>query len=111
MTNIPIQQTALTGDVLTATPATAGPDTIHPGSGRVILLVENNNAAAVTVTTVIPGSTEFGQPQPDVPSVSIPAGGMGTVGPFKPTMADPADNLVDVTVAPFATVNLYAIQV
>ena len=111
MSNVPIQQALITGDLLTATPATAGPDTVHPGSGKVILLVENNNAAAVTVTTVIPGTTEFGQPQPDVPSLSIPAGQMATIGPFSVAMADKVDSLVDVTVAPFASVNLYAIQV
>lgn len=110
MANIPHQQAQIGGVVLSATAATAGPDTVAPGD-HVVILVENNNASAVVVTVSVPGDTKWGQPEPDVNSLSIPAGTFAVVGPLPRELADPADGLVDISASPSASVNYYAIRV
>jgi len=110
MATIPHAQSAIGGVVLTAVAATAGPDTILPGD-NVTLIVHNGNAGAVTVTVVVPGNTKYGLANPDVTSVSIPAGGHAVIGPFPADLADPADGLIDVTASPSASVNFYAVRV
>lgn len=107
MANIPHTQAKIGGVVLAATAATAGPDTLAPDD-RVVLLAQNNSAGAVTVT--VPGTTQYGQAQPDVTSVSIPAGEIGALGPFPRGLADPADGLVDVT-STSTSVDFYAVRV
>lgn len=109
MANVPHTQAKIGGVVLSATAATAGPDTLAPGDD-VALLVHNTSAGAVTVTVTVPGSTKYGQDQPDVTSVSIPAAGLAVIGPFPSDLRDPADNLVDVDVSAPTGVNLYAIR-
>jgi hypothetical protein len=109
MANIPHTQAKISGVVLAATAATAGPDTLAP-DGRVVLLAQNNSAGAVTVTVTVPGTTQYGQAQPDVTSVSIPAGEIGALGPFPRGLADPADGLVDVT-STSTSVDFYAVRV
>lgn len=109
MAEIPHTQAKIGGVVLSATAATAGPDTVEPDE-RVALLVQNNDASAVTVTVTVPGNTRWGEAQPDVTSVSIPAGDLAVIGNFPRELADPADGLVDVT-ASSTSVNFYAIRV
>lgn len=108
MANIPHQQAQIGGTVLSATAATAGPDTVEHDE-RVVLIVQNNDASAVTVDVTVPGNTRWGEPQPDVTSVSIPAGDIAAIGPFPRELADPADGLVDVT-ATSTSVNFYAVR-
>ncbi len=110
MANIPVVQAKIGGVVLTATTATAGPDTVTPGE-RVVLFVKNDNAGAVTVVVTVPGTTKYGQAQPDVTSVSIGAGAVAVIGPFPVDLADPADGLVDVDATPNTSVSLYAVRV
>lgn len=108
MANVPVQNPAIAGTVLTATAATAGPDTVSPGS---LLLIQNGSGSAVTATVVVPGNTRYGQAQPDVTTVSIGAGAIAAVGPLGGDLADPTDDLVDVTLSLATSVNLYAIRV
>ena len=103
-------QAKIGGTVLTATTATAGPDTLKPGD-RVVLIVKNDNASAVTVVVTVPGNTKFGQPEPDVTSVSIPTGQLAVIGPFPAELADPTDGLVDVDATPNTSVSFYAVRV
>lgn len=109
MASIPHIQAKIGGVVMAPVSATAGPDTLKPGD-NVCLVVNNGNAAAVTVTVVVPGNSKFGPANPDVTSVSIPAGSHAVLGPFPAELADPADGLIDVTAAPFASVTFYAIR-
>jgi hypothetical protein len=110
MATIPHTQAKISGVVLSATAATAGPDTLAPDD-RVILLVQNGSAAAVTVTVTVPGNTKYGQVNPDVTSVSVPAsGGIATIGPFPRDLADPTDGLIDITASASASVSFYAIR-
>jgi hypothetical protein len=108
MANIPHQQAVIGGKVLSGTTATAGPDTLTPDE-RVVLVVQNNDAGAVTVTVTVPGNTRWGVAEPDVTSVSIPAGSLAAIGPFPRALADPADNLVDVTSSSTSVV-FYAVR-
>lgn len=108
MANIPHQQAKIGGVLLTPTTATAGPDTVSPDD-RLILIVQNNDASAVTVTVTVPGNTRWGVAEPDVTSVSIPAGDLAAIGPFPRELADPADGLVDIT-ASSTSVDLYAVR-
>jgi hypothetical protein len=109
MANIPHTQAKIGGVVLSATAATAGPDTLTPDD-RVILLVHNRSTAAITVKVTVPGNTRWGQAEPDVTSESIPAGGLATLGSFPRELADPADGLIDITASASASVDFYAIR-
>lgn len=60
--------------------AAAGGDQVKADT-RSVLLVKNGAGALITVTVVIPGNTEFGQPQPDV-AVDVAAGATAAIGPF-----------------------------
>jgi hypothetical protein len=105
MATVPVVQPQVGGALLTATAATAGPDKVKPGS---TLLVNNGGGSAITVTIVVPGNTKYGQPEPDVTSVSIPAARMGTIGPLPKDLAG-TDGLVAFTCSASASVSLYAI--
>lgn len=73
-------QGTITGTPLGWTPADAAGDQLDGPVGQSVVLVRNGGTAAVTVTTDVPGTTH-GQANPDVP-VSVPAGGIVSVGPF-----------------------------
>jgi hypothetical protein len=107
---VPIKQAVIGGVLMPPTAATAGPDKIA-WNEHAAVYVENGNAGAVVVTTVVPGNTKWGPAQPDVASVSIPAGQRALIGPFPQELADSNTGLVDLQVAPFANVNLYGITV
>lgn len=109
MASIPHQQAQIGGVVLSATAATTGPDTLEPGD-RVVLLAMNNDTASVTIDVTVPGDTRWGQPQPDVTSVSIPAGDIAALGNFPQELADPSDGLVDIT-SSSTSVDFYAVRV
>jgi hypothetical protein len=89
-----VQRSKIGGTDLTFPAAAAGGDSFAPGE-RVVLHVRNGDAAAKTVTVVVPGNTKYGQAAPDV-AVIVPAGGQTAIGPFPPDLADPADGNVDV---------------
>lgn len=108
MASIAIQQAQIGGVVLSGTAATAGPDTLEPDA-RLVLIVKNDDAASVTVDVTVPGDTRWGQPQPDVTSVSIPAGELAALGPFPRELADPSDDLIDIT-ASSTSVTFYAVR-
>lgn len=111
MADIPIVQAQIGGVVLSDTAATSGGDTISPPGDNVILLVSNGSASGITVDVTVPGNTKWGQAQPDVTSVSIPAGGLGVIGPLPRELADPSAGSVEVTASSTSSVNLYAIRV
>lgn len=102
-------QSKVDGCVLTAVAATAGPDTIRPDDHGLII-VHNQNAGAVVVTIVDPGTSKYGKANPDLPSVSIPAGSVAALGPFPADLADPSDGYIDLTAAPFASVTFYGVK-
>lgn len=110
MAEVSQSQSKIGGTVLSATAATAGPDTVEPGD-RVVLIVQNGDAASITITVTVPGSTRWGEDQPDVTSVSIPAGDIASIGPFPRELADPSTGKVEVTSSSTASVNLYAVRV
>jgi hypothetical protein len=110
MATVPIKQAIIGGVLVPSTDATAGPDRIA-WNERAAAFVENGNAGAVVVTVVVPGNTKWGPANPDIPSVSIPAGSRAVIGPFPKELADPVTGLVDLSVVPFASVKLYGISV
>ncbi|MFF4600556.1 hypothetical protein [Amycolatopsis sp. NPDC001319] len=109
MATVPIQQAKLGGVVLTTTAATAGPDKVKPGD-RVLLVINNAGASAITATVVVPGNTAYGQPEPDVTSVSIGAAKIGVLGPFPAALAG-TDGLVAFTVSSTTSVTYSAVRV
>lgn len=108
MASIPHAQAQIDGTVLSPTTATSGPDTVQPDS-RVILLAQNNDTSGITVDVTVPGNTKWGEPQPDVTSVSISAGDLGVIGPLPRELANPSTGEVEVT-ASSTSVDLYAIR-
>lgn len=108
MASIPHVQSRIAGEVLSPTAATAGPDTVRP-SDSVTLIAQNNDSSSATVDVVVPGNTKWGQDQPDVTSVSIPAGELATIGPLPRDLANDQGN-VEVT-ASSTSVNFYAVVV
>ncbi|SFO59706.1 hypothetical protein [Amycolatopsis rubida] len=104
-------QAKLAGTVLTSTAATAGPDKVKPGDGGapVYVLVDNAGASPVTVTVADPGKTKYGQANPSIPSVSVPAGGKAVLGPIQPDLKQ-SDGNVNLTASSTTSVSFYAFR-
>jgi len=110
MAAIPVVSADLDGILLTNTTATAGPDTIAPAGKRILLVVHNGNASATVLTITAPGTTRYGQAEPDITSISVTAAAHAAFL-LPPDLADPADGLIDVTAVPNTSVNLFAVRV
>ncbi|WP_033288252.1 hypothetical protein [Amycolatopsis jejuensis] len=104
-------QAKLAGTVLTATPATAGPDKVAPGDGggKVYVIVQNGGASAMTASVADPGKTKYGQQNPSITSVSVPAGGLGVLGPVEPDLKQ-GDGFVNITASSTTSVNFFAFR-
>jgi hypothetical protein len=105
-------QAKITGTVLTATAATAGPDKVEPGDsgGSVYVLVHNGSGAGITVSIDDPNLAKYGQTIPDVTSVSIPAAGYGVLGPIQSDLKQVSDGLVNLTASSATSVNFFAFR-
>lgn len=103
MALLPVQQSKLAGTAVALTAAAAGGDTIKP-QPRSVVLVQNGDASAKTVTVVIPGNTQFGQPEPDV-AVTVAAGDIELIGPFPSGAAD-SSGLVSLTYSAVTSVQV-----
>lgn len=105
-------QAKITGTVLTSTAATAGPDKVKPGDGGapVYVIVDNGGATGVTVSVADPGKTKYGQANPAIPSVSVPAGGKAVLGPIQSDLAQTSDGMVNLTASATTSVNFYAFR-
>jgi hypothetical protein len=109
MATIPVVTPSLAGKSMTPTSATAGPDTLAPVGRPVLLIINNGSGSGITVTAVVPGNTKYGQPEPDVTSVSIGAGAHGVML-LPPAIADPATGLISVTASATTSVSFYAVR-
>jgi hypothetical protein len=85
MANLSASRVTLAGVAPAFVAASAGGDVVAPNNG--VLVVKNDDVAAVTVTIATPGKTEFGLDQPDV-TVSVPAGSTRYIGPLSPRLND-----------------------
>jgi len=103
------QQAKIAGTALNYVAATGDGDTIPPND-RGMLLVRNAGAGSVTVTVAVPGSTKYGQANPDV-AVAVAAGADVAVGPFPADLADPASGHVGITYSAVASVTVAAAQI
>lgn len=94
----------ITGDSTAFTSLANGTHTI-PASTRGVIVFRNTHATnASDVTIVVPGA-QYGQNRPDVGPITIPAAGAPVVfGGWVADLADPADGLIDITVAGTGTV-------
>lgn len=101
------QISTVTGTAVTLAAATAGGDTMAPGSTS-CLLVRNADVAAKTVTVVVPGNL-YGQPIPDIPVV-VAAGGTALIGPFPSEFAGSATGVLDITYSAVTSVTVAAIR-
>ena len=88
MAHVDTQRGSLTASVALALGSAAAGDTVSCKNGE-ILIVQNTDVAAHTVTIAIPGTDRFGSSNPDK-AYPIPA---GEIHPIKldRLMADPAD--------------------
>lgn len=98
----------LAGTTVTYVAAAAGGDTAQY-SPNTELCVRNGSGAAVTVTVVVPGNTQFGQAEPDVP-VSVPAGGEKRISLVR-ELVDPATGYISFTYSASASVTVALVQV
>lgn len=87
--------------------ASAGGDAVQPHA-RAHLHVKNGDASSKTVTIAVPGTTRYGQAEPDV-AVVVPAGGERVIGPLDYGLADPTDGLVHVTYSAVTSVTVSAL--
>jgi hypothetical protein len=108
MATVPVVTPALGGAALTATNATAGPDTLNPSGRPVILFINNGSGSAITVSVVTPGNTKWAQPEPDVTSASIGAGLHGVIR-LPAELADPTTGLIGFTASSATSVTFYAV--
>jgi hypothetical protein len=104
-------QAKISGTLLPFTAATAGAGDTFSASDRQALVVLNGSGSAVTVTVVVPGSTKYGQADPDVPSVSIPASQYAVIGPFPEDLEDDSDGLVHVTYSSATSVQIALLRI
>lgn len=109
MATIPVVTPALAGAAMTATNATAGPDTLAPAGRPVHLIVNNASGGAITVLVTIPGNTRYGPAEPDVTSASIGAGLHGVIW-LPAEIADPTTGLISVTASSATSVSFYAVR-
>lgn len=110
MANLAYQQAKVAGTALAFAAASAGGDAV-PAADDGILLVNNASGAAVTVTVVVPGNTQWGQAQPDI-AVPVAAGSIAAIGPLPFDLADrTTDGLVHVTYSATASVTVAAVTV
>lgn len=107
MADLSLHQAKVNGTALTMSPATLAGDTVPIGC---MLLVRNGSGAAITCTVEVPGNTKYGLPQPDLITESIPAAGLGIVGPFAGDLANNTDGRVHVTYSSATTVDVAAIR-
>lgn len=109
MAVLSITSAKVTGVKPTYVAATATGDEV-PGVERAALLVKNGGTAAITVSVLVPGKTQFEQDQPDVP-VSIPAGEERLIGPMARGLVNPDTNTVQFTYSAVTSVTIAAIAV
>lgn len=83
-------------------------DQVTPSTHGAVL-VTNDDAAPITVTVAVPGTTVYGQPEPDF-TVAVPAGESRIIGPFGADLADD-DGLVSLSYSAVASVTVAAIQI
>lgn len=102
-------QAKLTGTALVMGAAAGGGDTIHAGEHTAVI-VTNGGVGSITVTVVVPGNTDHGQAEPDVP-VTVAAGATKILGPFDADLEDPTDGLIDITYSGVTSVTVGAITV
>ncbi|MFF8831384.1 hypothetical protein [Streptomyces sp. NPDC015131] len=75
MAALSTHQLVSTGTPPTFVAANAGGDTAEVGNGRdTFIVVKNGHTSAQTVTITVPGSTVYGELNPD-PAISVPNGG------------------------------------
>lgn len=101
------QRATITGKMVTLANASAGGDTVAPSS-KGMLMVKNGDSSAHNVTVVVPGNTQFAQPEPDV-TVAVAAGATVLIGPLPAQLADPADGLVHVSYAATTSMQVAAV--
>lgn len=110
MATLSFQKSSIAGAAVAMAAASAGGDKVAPNP-RGALLVTNDSGASITVTVAVPGNTQFGQAQPDVP-VAVPAGESRLIGPLTNELADfTVDGLVAVTYSATASVTVAAIAI
>lgn len=106
MATLTTKTIAVTGTDPTFVAASAGGDAVQPHHSG-FLHVRNGSGASVTVTVAVPGTTKFGQAEPDVPVV-VPAGTDRLIGPLSYDLADSTD-LVHVTYSAVTSVTVAAL--
>jgi hypothetical protein len=95
-------------DVVHAAADAAGD--LVPGSDRGFVIVTNGSAGAITVTVKVPGTTEFGLPEPDV-TINVPANDVGFIGPMSRNLVNADVNGVELTYSAVASVTVAAVVV
>lgn len=103
------QAVTKTGMAVAFAAAAAGGDTFVPNS-RGVLLVKNASGVTITATVIIPGNTEYGQPNPDV-AVPVAAAGQAAIGPFSQTAADVVTGLITIAYSAVTSVTVAYISV
>lgn len=108
MSTLNYQNAKIEGTAVTMAAASAGGDKVPPNLNGALMVV-NGDAAAKTVTVVVPGNTKYGQADPDV-TVTVPAGATALVGPFPQDLAD-VDGLVAITYSAVTSVTVAAVSI
>lgn len=93
---------------LTGVAVASGGDSF-PNTGHEYLVIDNGNAAEVTVTLDIRASVD-GQAVPDR-TVAVPTGKVYAIGPFPVALYNDNNGRANFSCAPYATVNAKVIKV
>lgn len=104
-------QAKIGGALLPFTAAASGAGDTVAADDHGALIILNGGASAITATVAVPGKTKFGVDQPEVSSISIPAGQYAVLGPFPAELKDDNDDLVHITYSAVTSVTVAAVRV
>lgn len=108
MATLSYQQAEVLGAAFTMAAADVAGDQVAPATHGAVL-VTNDDASPIVVTVAVPGTTEYGQPEPDF-TVDVPAGESRLIGPFGADLAD-EDGLVSLSYDSITSVTVAAISI
>lgn len=108
MATLTYQSADVLGSAFTMQAAAGGGDKVAPAEHGAVL-VTNGGGSPITITVTVPGTTEYGQAEPDY-TVSVGAGASKLIGPFDADLAG-VDGLVSLAYSGVTSVTVAAISI
>ena len=108
MATLTYQQATISGAAYASAAASVGGDKVLPHDHGAVV-VTNDGVSSITVTVADPGTTRYGQANPDI-AITVAAGVSKIIGPLRSDLAAD-DGLVAITYSGVTTVTVAAVLV